>query len=143
MTNDPATRFPPPAAAAVGIDVCSPMLSEPPRARPVPHFDERHDDIRLDEFHWLRQRQNPEVIAYLEAENAWTAASMAHTGDLQCRLYEELVGRIQETDLSVPERLDEWLYYSRTEAGRQYPIYCRRRDETGPGIPSGRSRNCG
>jgi oligopeptidase B len=131
MTNDPATRFPPPAAAAVGVDVCSPRLSDPPRARPVPHFDERHDDIRLDEFHWLRQRQNPDVIAYLEAENAWTAASMAHTGDLQRRLYEELVGRIQETDLSVPERLDEWLYYSRTEAGRQYPIYCRSRDETG------------
>jgi oligopeptidase B len=132
MINDPSLRFPPPAAAALPAGVPAPATqAEPPVLRAVPHFDERHDDIRLDEFHWLRNRDNPEVIAYLEAENAWTAASMRHTEELQRAIYAELVGRIQETDLSVPERIDGWLYYRRTEAGRQYGIFCRRRDEAG------------
>jgi oligopeptidase B len=132
MTTDPALRFSPSAAATAAGVPRSPLgPTEPPRARPIPHFDERHNDIRLDEFHWLRDREDPEVIAYLEAENAWTAAAMAHTCDLQERLYEEMVGRIQQTDLSVPECWDEWLYYRRTEAGRQYPIFCRRREDAG------------
>lgn len=131
MTTDPALRFPPSAATAAGAPPFTLGPREPPRARPVPHFDERHNDIRLDEFHWLRDREHPDVIAYLDAENAWTAAAMAHTCDLQERLYEELVGRIQQTDLSVPECWDEWLYYRRTEAGRQYPIFCRRREDAG------------
>ncbi|MCI0634803.1 MAG: oligopeptidase B, partial [Actinobacteria bacterium] len=109
----------------------APAPHHPPRARPIPHFDDRHDDIRLDEFHWLRDRERPEVIAYLDAENAWTAASMRHTEALQQTLYQELVGRIKETDLSVPERIDDYVYYSRTEAGRQYPIFCRRPDRDG------------
>ncbi len=130
MTTDPALRFPAPTAALLASDTLSaPATDQPPCARPVPHFDERHDDIRLDEFHWLRDRGNPEVIAYLEAENAWTAGSMRHTEQLQRALYDELVGRIQETDLSVPEWIDGFLYYRRTEAGRQYGIFCRRRDE--------------
>jgi oligopeptidase B len=130
MTNDPALRFPPPAAAvASGVAVSPVTPTEPPRARPIPHCEERHDDIRIDEFYWLRQRENPEVMAYLEAENAWTAAAMAHTEPLQRQLYEELVGRLQQTDLSVPEQVDRWLYYSRTETGRQYPIFCRRLDD--------------
>ncbi|MGH7629747.1 MAG: S9 family peptidase [Gemmatimonadales bacterium] len=132
MTTDPALRFPPPAAAALAsVPGPAPASDEPPRARAIPHFDDRHDDIRLDEFHWLRQRENPEVLAYLEAENGWTAASMRHTEELQRALYDEIVGRIRETDRSVPERIDGFLYYSRTEAGRQYPIFCRRREEGG------------
>jgi oligopeptidase B len=130
MTNDPALRFPPPAAAlASGAAVSQAAPTEPPRARPILHFDERHDDIRLDEFYWLRHRDNRDVIAYLEAENEWTALAMAPTEPLQQQLYAELLGRIQQTDLSVPEQLDEWLYYSRTEAGRQYPIFCRRPED--------------
>ena len=87
-----------------------------------------HGDIRADSWFWLRDRHDPEVIAHLEAENAWTEASMAHTEELQEQLYREMLGRIQETDLSVPERLDGWWYYARTEEGKQYPIHCRRRD---------------
>jgi oligopeptidase B len=130
MTIDPAFRFASHAAAVslASVPDIAPPADRPPQARPIPHFDERHDDIRLDEFHWLRDRENPDVIAYLEAENEWTAASMRHSDELQRDIYAELVGRIQETDLSVPERIDGFLYYTRTHAGRQYSILCRRAD---------------
>jgi oligopeptidase B len=90
--------------------------------------DARHGDIRPDEYRWLRERDNPEVLAYLTAENDYTRQVMQHTEPLQEQLYQELVGRIQETDLSVPEQMDEWLYYTRIEAGRQYPLFCRKRE---------------
>jgi oligopeptidase B len=93
----------------------------------VHHVDVRHGDIRPDEYRWLQNRNDPEVLAYLAAENEYTRLSMRHTEPLQERLYHELVGRIQETDLSVPERIDDYLYYSRVEAGRQYPLLCRKR----------------
>ena len=80
-----------------------------------------------DPFSWLRHRDDPKVIAHLEAENARTDAWFAGTGDLRDQLYREMLGRIQETDLGVPERRDDWLYYSRTEQGRQYAILCRKR----------------
>ncbi len=88
-----------------------------------------HGESRIDEYAWLRDRNDPRVLAYLEAENAYTQAVMRHTEPLQERLYQEMRGRIKETDLSVPTREDGWLYYTRTEAGGQYPIFCRRRDE--------------
>jgi oligopeptidase B len=91
-----------------------------------PHRLTIHGDTRVDEYYWLRDREDPAVLRYLEAENEYTAAMMRHTEGLQERLYREMVGRIQETDLSVPERIDGWYYYSRTEEGRQYPIFCRR-----------------
>ena len=100
---------------------------EPPVAARRPRVDELHGDVRVDEYHWLRERSNPEVIAHLDAENRWTDAAMAHTAELQERLYAELVGRIKETDLSVPEWQDGWFYYVRVEQGQQYPIICRRR----------------
>ncbi|HYL30263.1 MAG TPA: hypothetical protein VEU27_10100, partial [Gemmatimonadales bacterium] len=99
----------------------------PPRAQPIPWADHRHGDIRADEYHWLAQRDDPAVRAYLEAENAYTDAAMRHTEPLQQRLFYELLGRLEETDGSVPEPLDDWLYYTRVEAGRQYPLHCRRR----------------
>lgn len=99
----------------------------PPRARPIPWADHRHGDIRPDEFHWLGDRNDPAVRAYLEAENAYTDAAMRHTEPLQQRLFYELLGRLEETDDSVPEPLDDWLYYTRLEAGRQYALHCRRR----------------
>jgi oligopeptidase B len=90
-----------------------------------------HGDRRVDEYHWLRDREDPQVLAHLEAENAYTDACTAHLSGLRERLYEEIVGRILETDLSVPVRKGPFAYYSRTEAGRQYPIRCRR--PLGPG----------
>src|SRR5688500_4271445 len=104
---------------------------EPPVARAVPRVHTIHGETRIDEHHWLRDRDDPEVLAHLEAENRYTESVMRHTESLQELLYQEMRGRIKEADLSVPERLDGWLYYTRTEAGQQYPIFCRRLDEEG------------
>jgi oligopeptidase B len=90
-----------------------------------------HGDERLDEWYWLREREDPDVIAYLEAENTYTTAATADTAPLQDTLYAEIVARIQETDLSVPIRKGPWSYYSRTVEGRQYAIYCRRPAQPG------------
>jgi oligopeptidase B len=98
----------------------------PPLARSVPHVHTVHGESRIDEYHWLRNREDPQVLAYLEAENRYTEAIMRRTAKLQERLYQELRGRIKEEDLSVPVPWDDWLYYDRTETGRQYPIFCRR-----------------
>jgi oligopeptidase B len=106
-------------------------ISDPPVARVVPRVESDHGERRVDDYFWLRDRSDPEVIAYLEAENRYTADIMRHTEALQEHLYREMRARIKETDLSVPERIDEYLYYTRTEAGGQYPILCRRRTEAG------------
>ncbi|MEO8227811.1 MAG: S9 family peptidase, partial [Gemmatimonadota bacterium] len=100
--------------------------SGPPSAPVRSRVVQAHGDSRIDPYYWMRNRDDPAVIEYLSAENAWTTEQMRNTEPLQERLYRELLGRIQETDLSVPERLDDWYYYSRTETGRQYPIFCRR-----------------
>jgi oligopeptidase B len=97
-----------------------------PVARVLPRVDITHGETRVDHYHWLRDRTNPEVIAYLEAENRHTAAVMRHTEQLQECLFQEMRSRIKETDLSVPEPLDGYFYYTRTETGGQYPIFCRR-----------------
>ena len=99
----------------------------PPVARVERRVHTLHGETRIDEYFWLRDRSDPEVIAYLEAENRYTGAAMRHTEALQEQLYQEMRGRIKETDLSVPERVDDYFYYTRTEAGGQYPIFCRRR----------------
>ncbi len=85
-----------------------------------------HGERRVDEYFWLRERDNPEVRAYLEAENAYADALLAPTEPLQSRLYQEMLGRIKETDQNVPYRKGSFFYYSRTEQGRQYPIHCRK-----------------
>lgn len=85
-----------------------------------------HGDTRVDDYGWLREKTKPEVTTYLEAENAYTASVMASTKPLQDELYKEMLGRIKETDLSVPYRDGEYFYYSRTEEGKQYSIYCRK-----------------
>jgi oligopeptidase B len=100
-------------------------LAVPPVARVVPRVVTVHGETRIDNYFWLRDRGDPEVMAYLEAENRYTGAVMHHTEALQERLYQEMRGRIKETDLSVPERVDDYHYYSRTQAGGQYPIFCR------------------
>jgi oligopeptidase B len=106
-------------------------VAEPPLARIVPRVELVHEETRVDDYYWLRDRGDPAVVDYLEAENRYTAWAMRHTEELQERLYQEMRGRIKETDLSVPERVDHYLYYSRTEAGGQYPILCRRHSEAG------------
>jgi oligopeptidase B len=98
----------------------------PPIAKKHPHTHSIHGDERIDNYYWLRERENPEVIAYLEAENQYTEAMMKQTESLQTELYKEMLSRIQETDLSVPSRKDNYWYYSRTEEGKNYPIYCRK-----------------
>lgn len=98
----------------------------PPIAKTTPHQTTIHGLERSDPYFWLREKQSPDVAAYLEAENAYTDHAMAHTGALQEQLYQEIIGRIQETDLSVPVQKDDFFYYSRTEEGHQYPIYCRK-----------------
>src|SRR6266571_4258476 len=86
----------------------------------------KHVDKRVDDYYWLRHKQDPAVLDYLQAENAYAEAVTKPLKPFEDTLYREMVGRIQETDLSVPYRLRGWLYYSRTEAGKQYPILCRK-----------------
>lgn len=100
---------------------------QPPAAKTIPHAITSHAETRTDEYFWLRDRDNPETIAYLEAENQFTDAVMEPTKDLQEKLYAEIVGRVKETDLSVPVRKGSHFYYTRTEEGKEYPIYCRKR----------------
>jgi len=87
-----------------------------------------HGETRIDHYYWLRDRENPDVLAYLEAENRHTAAVMQHTEQLQEGLFQEMRSRIKEDDLSVPEPLGHFFYYTRTEFGRQYRIFCRKRE---------------
>ena len=99
----------------------------PPVAKIDPKVDIVHNEERVDNYFWLRAKSNEEVIEYLEAENRYTEAMMQHTEDFQKQLYQELLGRIKETDLSVPEKISNYYYYTRTEEGKQYPIYCRKK----------------
>lgn len=98
-----------------------------PVAEPRPHRLEAHGDVRIDPYFWLRDRDDPRVIAYLEAENAWTEAAMAHTKEVQERLFEEIKGRIKQDDSTVPYLLDGYWYYTRFEEGKEYPLYCRKK----------------
>jgi len=100
--------------------------SAPPVARKIPHPTRIHDYTLTDDYFWLRGKANPEVTAYLEAENVYTEGVMRPTSALQETLYKEMLGRIKQTDLSVPSRIGEYFYYSRTEEGKQYPYMCRR-----------------
>jgi len=103
----------------------------PPLARREPVETIVHGDRRVDHYAWLRQKENPEVIAYLEAENAYTDAILRPTEPFQEELYQEMLGRILQTDLSVPYSLRGFLYFTCTEEGKQYPVYCRRADRGG------------
>lgn len=97
-----------------------------PRAPRRPHLLRAHGDERVDDWYWLRDRDDPEVRAYLEAENAYTEGETAHLEDLRKQLYEEIVNRVQETDVSAPVRKGAWEYFTRTIEERQYDVSCRR-----------------
>ena len=121
-------------AALFALAATAPLAGQaqilaPPVARQVPKVDTLHGETRTDPYFWLRddRRSAPEVISYLEAENRYAEAGMRHTQALQKKLYQEMVSRIKETDLSVPEFVDGFWYYTRTVKGQQYPIFCRRR----------------
>jgi len=106
-------------------------VPKPPVARREPVEHVLHGDRRVDHYAWLRHKENPEVIGYLKAENAYTDAILKPTEPFQEKLYQEMLGRIQQTDLSVPYGLRGYLYFTRTEEGKQYAIHCRRRDSEG------------
>lgn len=114
-------------AAALTILLASPSgaqtaLPQAPLPARKPHVTKIHGDTLTDNYFWLREKSNPEVIAHLEAENAYTAAVMKDTETLQKTLYGEMLGHIKQTDVNVPYLLGGYYYYSRTEEGKQYPI---------------------
>jgi len=98
----------------------------PPVAPRIPHSITLHGETLEDEYAWLRDKDDPRVVAHLTAENAYAEAALAGTGQLQERLYKEMLARIKETDLSVPYRKSRYWYYARTEEGKQYPILARK-----------------
>lgn len=99
----------------------------PPVAAIIPKTTTIHGDTLVDNYFWLRDKTNPKVIDYLKAENAYTAAVMAPTAKLQKQIYQEILGRIKQTDLSVPEKYKDYYYYSRTIEGQQYTLNCRKK----------------
>jgi oligopeptidase B len=99
----------------------------PPIAKKIPKVTEINGRKLVDNYFWLREKKNPEVKAYLEAENAYTNVVMKPTEPLQKKLYDEMLSRIKETDVDVPYADGGYFYYSRTEAGKQYPIRCRKK----------------
>lgn len=112
-------------------------MAKEPQAKRIPHHMEIHGHVRTDDYHWMRltdaqktakdpDQQTADVIAYLNEENAYTKAQLAPTDDLQKELFEEIVGRIKKDDESVPYRYNGFLYYTRVEKGKEYPIYCRK-----------------
>jgi oligopeptidase B len=104
----------------------------PPVARKVPKVTVVHGDTLRDDYAWLRDKDSPDVIAYLEAENAYAEARTKPGAAFQETLYREMLARIKEDDQTVPYPFGGWLYYSRTETGKQYPIHCRKRAADAP-----------
>jgi oligopeptidase B len=103
-----------------------PIVVQPPIAHQQETATTIHGHRLVDHYAWLREKTSPEVIAFLEQENAYTSAIMKPTAELQAKLYAEMVGHIKESDVSVPFRDKDYFYYSRTEQAAQYPIYCRK-----------------
>ncbi len=112
---------------AAGPAEPSDPLPAPPVAKKAPKVTDINGRKLVDNYFWLRDKPNPEVKAYLESENAYTEAVMKPTEPFQKKLYDEMLSRIKETDVDVPYPEGQYLYYTRTEAGKQYPIYCRRK----------------
>jgi oligopeptidase B len=117
--------------SAAAYDLAGP---KPPVAAKKPKDVTVHEDKRIDDYFWLREKGTPEVVSYLEQENAYTEAVLAPEKALRAALYQEMVGRIKEDDASAPVSFRGYTYYTRTEKDRQYPIYCR--GKIGAGTPS-------
>ncbi|MBV7268049.1 S9 family peptidase [Winogradskyella luteola] len=103
-------------------------MTNPPLAKKIPHQLEKHDDIRIDNYFWMKDRTHPEVIDYLNAENNYCDAKMAHTKSFQKDLFEEMKARIKEDDSSVPYKYNGYWYITKFEKGKDYPIYTRKKD---------------
>ncbi|HCB89754.1 MAG TPA: oligopeptidase B, partial [Porphyromonadaceae bacterium] len=125
--------------AAALMTACNPSKKEtvmlkqsdfpaPPVAEVIPDTFSNFGQTRIDNYYWLKDKNNPKVIDYLKAENAYTDTVMASTKALQQTIYDEIIGRIKEDDESYPSFSDGYYYYSRTEKGKQYRTYCRRKD---------------
>ena len=115
------------ALALMPLAAVNPVnAQQPPRADTLPHEEVRHGEVVRDDYYWLREKSNPKVIHYLEEENAYTERMTRDIQPLANRIYGEIKGRLKETDLSVPVRRGQYYYYTRTEAGKQYAILCRK-----------------
>lgn len=101
------------------------QMMKPPAAKRVDTRREHHGEVFLDPYEWLREKTNPEVIAHLEAENAYTEHVTEHLAPLRQAIFDEIKARTKETDLSVPTRRDAWWYYGRSFEGKQYSVHCR------------------
>ncbi|AJT41897.1 protease 2 [Psychromicrobium lacuslunae] len=100
-------------------------MTTPPVAKKLPTAREHHGDVFVDNYEWLREKENPEVLAHLQAEQLYTDEITADQQPLRDAIFDEIKNRTQETDLSVPYRRDDWWYYTRMEEGKQYAIHCR------------------
>ncbi|WP_369998203.1 S9 family peptidase [Winogradskyella sp.] len=103
-------------------------MTKPPIAKKIPHQIEKHGDVRIDNYFWMKDREHPEVINYLNAENEYCDRQMAHTKGFQKDLFEEMKARIKEDDSSVPYKYNGYWYITRFEKGKGYPIYTRKKD---------------
>ena len=110
-------------------------MTTPPVAKTVPTVRTHHGDTVIDEYAWLAEKDDPETIAYLTAENAYTEDRTADQAALRETIFNEIKTRTKETDLSVPVRKGGWWYYSRTVAGKQYSVHCRRAVQPGEDAP--------
>jgi len=99
-----------------------------PKAKKVAKELSIHGDTRIDNYYWLNDREDQEVLDYLTAENEYREAVMAHTEDFQASLFKEIVGRIKQTDMSVPYKKDGYFYFTRYEEGKEYPIHARKKE---------------
>jgi oligopeptidase B len=118
-----------PLAVLLLLVSCQPAVEtvQPPVAKIIPQKLETNGDVRIDNYYWLKERDNPDVIAYLKAENEYTDKIMAHTKDLQEKLFQEIKGRVKEDDSTVPYKLGDYFYYARFEEGKDYAVYCRKK----------------
>lgn len=125
-----------PAAAAAFLLMAIPDMSPaaepsrapvPPAARKVPYVLEKHGVSRTDDYYWMKQRENPDVLAYLKAENAYAEAALKRTEPLQRRLFDEMKGRVKQDDSTVPFKYGDYYYYAAYRSGSEYPVYARRK----------------
>jgi oligopeptidase B len=137
--DDSPQSNPTPTASPTELEAIAPteIPTEPPRPAKKPQALPAGGSRRpADDYYWLREREDAEVLAHLDAENAWTAAQLADTKELQQQLFDEIKGRIKQDDCSAPYRKDGWWYYSRNEEGKQYAIHCRKAVEGGEQYPA-------
>ncbi len=112
---------------ALAFNASAADVAQPPVAKKLPKTITLHGDERVDDYGWLRDKKSPETIAYLDAENAYADAMTKPIEDLSKKLYDEMLGRIKQTDINVPYRRNGYFYYTRTVEGKQYPIVARKK----------------